>query len=175
MSIFVPGDDDPRYTRRNGIFVPPGEGDTRWVSGDTYTLKAGAQETNGALTFVEATVPPGAGAYPHLHHQHDEAFYIISGELEFLNGDQTITAGPGSFYYVPRSTRHRFVNKGVHSTKMIFMFLPGGIEELLFENTEKAVPGVTPPDPAASTVPHTPELMVRFGTEVLPGDFPTDI
>ncbi|WP_240669866.1 hypothetical protein [Actinoplanes solisilvae] len=76
MSIVAPNEnetpdhDDPRYLKRNGIFVPPGEGDTRWIVGNTYTLKVGGPETGGRLTFVEATVPANAGAFPHVHTKH---------------------------------------------------------------------------------------------------------
>lgn len=34
----IPGKDDPRWTRRDGIFVPRGEGITKWVIGDTTTV-----------------------------------------------------------------------------------------------------------------------------------------
>ncbi|MGW3247881.1 cupin domain-containing protein [Streptomyces sp. NPDC001070] len=174
MSIVVPGEDDPRYTNRNGIYVPPGGGDTRWIVGDTYSLKVGGPETNGALTFLEATVPAGAGAYPHVHTKHDEAFYLVSGELEFLNGDESFTAGPGAFYYVPRNTRHRFFNRSLHAAKMVFMFLPGGYEEMLYDGAPKAEYGVTPPSMMDNLPTLDPELLERFGVVVLPGDMPTD-
>ncbi|MFF3250298.1 cupin domain-containing protein [Actinacidiphila glaucinigra] len=180
MSIVAPsqndpaGQDDSRYMKRNGIFVPPGQGDTRWIVGDTYTLKVGGPETGGRLTFVEATVPAGAGAYPHVHSKHQEAFYLISGELDFVNGDDTITAGPGSFYYVPSDTRHGFFNKSLHAAKMIFMFLPGGYEELLFDGAPKAEHGQPVPHMMDNLPNINPELMERFGSFILPGDLPSE-
>ncbi|MGK3939121.1 cupin domain-containing protein [Streptomyces caeruleatus] len=179
MSIITPspnettGQDGPEYMKRNGIFVPPGEGDTRWIVGDTYTLKVGAPETDGALTFLEATVPAGAGAYPHVHGKHQEAFYLISGELDFTNGDDTIAAGPGSFYYVPRNTRHGFFNKGLHAAKMIFLYLPGGYEEAIFDGAPKAERGRPAPHMVENLPTLNPELMERFGDFVLPSDLPS--
>lgn len=172
MSIIIQEEDEARYKKSNGIYVPPGGGDTRWIVGDTYSLKVGGPETNGALTFLEATVPAGAGAYPHVHTQHDEAFYVVSGELEFLNGDESFTAGPGSFYYVPRDTRHRFFNRTLHAAKMVFMYTPGGYEELLFDGAPRAEYGVTPPGMMDNLPTLDPELMERFGSLVLPSDLP---
>jgi hypothetical protein len=50
VSLFVPDmTADPRYTTRGAVHVPAGEGDTRWFSGDVYTVRLGAPATNGAL------------------------------------------------------------------------------------------------------------------------------
>ncbi|WP_329203072.1 cupin domain-containing protein [Streptomyces sp. NBC_01435] len=168
MSLIDPYSTDPRYTKRSALYVPSGEGETSWVFADTYTLKAGARETNGTLTFLEATVPPEGGPEPHIHNDHDEAFYVISGELEFLNGDETVTASAGGFFFVPRGTRHRFRNRGYHAAKMIFFFTPGGIEELLLAGATPAEPGVAPPIRELSIGEPPTELMERYATEVLP-------
>ena len=87
--------DDPRWTRRGAVHVPSGQGPTWWVSGDVYTTKVDAAATNGSLSLIEASVPPGAGPVAHLHNANDEAFYLLAGELEFLDGDHTFLAGPG--------------------------------------------------------------------------------
>ncbi|MEV4757839.1 cupin domain-containing protein [Micromonospora sp. NPDC049559] len=168
MSLAGPGATDPRYTRRGAIYVPAGEGKSYWGAGDTYTVKVDERSTNGSLLFVEATVPPGGGPEPHVHNAHDEAFYLVSGELEFLDGDQTVTAGAGGFFFVPRGTRHRFRNRGVHAARMIFLFTPGGIENLLFVNSKSAEPGVAPPMQEGGLPKRTAELMERYMTEMLP-------
>jgi quercetin dioxygenase-like cupin family protein len=94
VSFSLPGidPDDPRYHRRGVMHVPTDQGITKWVSGDVYTVKATAGNTGGALGFIEATVPPGRGSSPHAHSSETEAFYLLSGELEFLDGDQRFTA-----------------------------------------------------------------------------------
>ncbi|WP_407676868.1 cupin domain-containing protein [Phytohabitans aurantiacus] len=43
-----------------------------------------------------------------MHPNEDETFYLLAGELEFLNGDQTFTAVAGDLVHIPRGTRHRF-------------------------------------------------------------------
>jgi hypothetical protein len=66
-------------------------------SGDTDTIKASGESTNGSLGLVEATVPPGGGPVAHAHNRTDEAFYVLSGELEILDGARTFVAGAGDF------------------------------------------------------------------------------
>ncbi|MFD4661148.1 cupin domain-containing protein [Kitasatospora sp. NPDC058444] len=97
---------------------------------------------------------------------------MISGELEFLNGDETVTAGPGGFFFVPRGTRHRFRNRGYHAAKMIFFFTPGGIEELLLADATPAEPGTAPPVRQLSIAEPPTELMERYATEILPDPAP---
>jgi mannose-6-phosphate isomerase-like protein (cupin superfamily) len=135
--------------RRNSgggsLFVPAGVGITKWVAGDVYTLKATAETTNGAFGFIDASVPPGGGPIAHIHNHSDEAFYLVFGELEFLDGDHTYIAKSGDFIYVPRGVRHRFKNTGLHTAKLLFMFTPGGPEALFTEAGDEPQPGVPVP------------------------------
>jgi mannose-6-phosphate isomerase-like protein (cupin superfamily) len=128
MSLSIPSadPDDPRYRRRGAMYVPAGEGVTKWVAGDVYTVKATGANTGGAFGFIDATVPPGRGSDPHAHGSESEAFYLLSGELEFLDGDRRFTARQGDFVFVPPGIRHSFFNRGVHSARMVFMYSPGG-------------------------------------------------
>lgn len=146
MSLPLPSEnDDPRYTRRGAMYVPSGEGVHRWVSDDVYTIKATAKNTNGSLGLVEASIPPGGGPPAHAHMNADEAFYMLSGELEFLDGDRTFIAGPGDFVFVPRGTRHRFKNIGIHPGRMLFLSTPGGLEEPFIQAGDEPQPGVQAP------------------------------
>jgi quercetin dioxygenase-like cupin family protein len=138
-------EEDPRYTKRGAVYVPAGEGITKWVAGDVYTMKATAKTTNGSLGLIEASVPPGGGPVAHVHNSGDEAFYLLSGELEFLDGDHLSTARTGDFIFVPRGIRHSFRNTGLHTVKMLFMFTPGGLEETFVQGGDDARPGVPMP------------------------------
>ena len=167
--------DDPRYTTSRALHIPAGEGPTTWFSGDTYTIKASGESTNGSLGLVEATVPPGGGPVAHLHTRSDEAFYILSGELEILDGARTFIAGAGDFVYIPRGTRHRFKNTGVHGARMLFMFTPGG-EEGVFRYGDEPQPGHPPPVWTLErfSAPEILRFSEEHGVEILPeeGDEP---
>jgi quercetin dioxygenase-like cupin family protein len=133
--------DDPEWFKRGALYVPSGEGPTVWAAGDIYTIKAKAAQTNGAFGFIEATVPAGGGPPPHAHPDEEETFYLLSGELEFLDGDHLFIAKAGDFIHIPRGVRHRFHNIANHAAKMIFMFTPGGTETVIADHALPAVPG----------------------------------
>ena len=126
MSFTLSQPDPGLHAVGDRLHVPADGGVTKWVFGDTYTIKLTAQLTNGSLALMEASVPPGGGPIPHTHAHEDEIFYLISGELEFLSGDQTFTAGPGDVVFIPRTLPHRFRNNGVRPATMLFLYTPGG-------------------------------------------------
>jgi quercetin dioxygenase-like cupin family protein len=106
----------------------------------------GAQ-TRGGFGLIEATVPAGGGPPAHAHPDQEETFYLLSGELEFLDGDHTFTAAAGDLIHIPRGTRHRFRNRGAHAARMLFMFTPAGPEQAIADHAMPATAGETPPPP----------------------------
>src|ERR1700754_5109298 len=108
------------------VYVPNKAGTTTWFNGDIYTVKLTAQQTAGQVGLVEATVPPGGGPPPHVHGRTDETFYVVDGELEFLNGEQTMTVSTGDAVFLPHGTVHRFYNSGLQPAKLVFLYTPGG-------------------------------------------------
>jgi mannose-6-phosphate isomerase-like protein (cupin superfamily) len=170
MSLQLPAVDpgDPRYVTRGAHYVPALQGPTVWAAGDVYTIKATAAQTRGLLGFIEATVPPGGGPEPHAHNDQAETFYLLSGELEFLDGDRTFTAAAGDFVHVPAGIRHRFKNKTAHATRMIFLFTPGGPEEAFVQYFDPARPGELPPPLGPDQLERYVEMARRTNTDNLP-------
>ena len=73
----------------------------------------------------------------HVHHQEDEGFYILEGEMTFYVGEQTIKAHPGSYLFGPKDVPHAFtVDSG--PAKLLFVFSPAGLEGLIREMGEPA-------------------------------------
>ncbi|HKS97408.1 MAG TPA: cupin domain-containing protein [Terriglobia bacterium] len=54
--------------------------------------------------------PPRLIAPLHLHHNDDEAWYVLDGTLCVRVGDQVVTAHTGSAVLVPRGTGHTYWN-----------------------------------------------------------------
>jgi len=137
-------EETPDYYRPRVTHVPAGKGVVKWMSGDVYETMATAGSTGGALGVTVCWVPPGNGPVAHVHKSADESFYLISGSLEFLNGDQTFVADAGDFVFVPRGTRHRFRNITDEQAHMVSFFTPGGGEGLWLEAGDDPVPGEKP-------------------------------
>ncbi len=164
MSFTTPAPDAEggQHPQNESLYVPAGTGVTKWSSGDVNTIKASATTTNGSFGFVEASVPPGGGPVAHIHRRSDEAFYLMSGELELLAGDRIFTARSGDFIFVPRGTRHRFRNTGLHTAKLLTMFIPGGAEEMFTKCGDEPEPGVSPPLWDMNRAKEAWEVIVRF-------------
>jgi len=134
----------PEQYKSGALYVRSTEGPVKWVAGDEYTIKVSGKETDGRLGFVVATVPPGNGPIAHLHEHNDEAFYVLEGELEFLDGENTFVASAGDFVFVPRGVRHRFKNISGREAKMAFFFTPGGPENFFLDFGDDPLPGHSP-------------------------------
>jgi quercetin dioxygenase-like cupin family protein len=117
-----------------------------WGPGDHYTFLVTGEESGGAYFAMEALVPPGGGPSPHIHTREDETFYLLEGQVEFLLGEETISAGPGDFVNVPRGTVHRFQNTGTETARLVLTFTPAGIEGWFEETLERAPNEVRPED-----------------------------
>ncbi|MBL7257594.1 cupin domain-containing protein [Paractinoplanes lichenicola] len=150
------------------LHVPAGEGLVKWMSGDVLTFKATKAETNGSLAFMEALVPPGGGPVAHLHPHSDEAFYLIDGALEFLDGERTFIAEPGSFVYIPRNHRHRFKNLEKTDARLVFLFTPAGPEDLFLEGADDPIPGQRPENWTPERFARLTDIVERTGDIMLP-------
>ena len=64
-----------------------GEGEARWWLGGLATVKATGKETDGRYTLVEVLDPEGEGPL-HVHHNEDEGFWVLEGELTFEVGER---------------------------------------------------------------------------------------
>ncbi len=126
--------------------VPPAGGTSLWVFGGLVRFYALGEDTNGAFTLLEEETSPQSAAFPHLHHEEDQAFYILEGEHEFVCGDQTFVAKAGAYVYVPRGTVHWFTNVGTTPGRILVISTPaGGTEAFFFEVGEPATDESSPP------------------------------
>lgn len=114
----------------NPVAVPSAEGEARWWSSGLAVVKTTATDTGGQMTILEITEPPNSEAPLHVHHTEDEGFWILDGSATFEVGDQTIEARAGDYLFGPRDIPHRYTT-GPGGCRMLFIFTPGGFEELL--------------------------------------------
>jgi quercetin dioxygenase-like cupin family protein len=124
--------------------VPADEGEALWWMGSLAVIKATTADTGGQMTIVEITEPPGAEAPLHVHHNEDEGFWVLEGEVTFEVGGKTIEAGPGDYAFGPRHIPHRYT-VGDDGCRLLFIFTPGGFEDLVRKMSEPAASRTLPP------------------------------
>ena len=97
------------------VVVGPGEGKAFSGRGGGYALltKATDDETRGAYAFQEMTAAPGfPWVPPHIHHNEDEAMYVLEGECTVRVGERVHKLGAGTFALMPRGVVHTFSDPG---------------------------------------------------------------
>jgi mannose-6-phosphate isomerase-like protein (cupin superfamily) len=152
--------------------VAAGGGEARWWFGQLALVKAGASETAGRYTLVEILAPPHYETPLHAHMREDEAFWILEGEATLDVGDQAIEAPRGTYLVAPRAVPHR-LRAGPAGARVLFLFTPGGFEQLI-EAT--SVPALEPTVPPQHVTPpeDVVEIARTFGTEIFGDDPPSE-
>ena len=79
-------------------------------SGPCVLLRS--EQTAAEVSVIESAVPPGFGGPRLHHHDFDETFYVIEGELTFQLRDELFRAKAGQVAFAPRGVPHTFTNLG---------------------------------------------------------------
>ena len=150
------------------------EGDARWFLGALSTIKASAETTAGRVAVTENWAPRGHGSPLHVHHNEDEWFYVLSGELTFWVDGQVTRATEGSFVFGPRDVPHTFTVSS-DEARFLLVIEPAGFENFLRALSE---PAESPTLPPTSLEPPALEAMMaaaaEYGLEILgPPGIPT--
>ena len=154
------------------VFIRPGDGQAiPNPIGGRMVVKVRDDDTGGAYSIHDNVIPAGApGPRPHLHHHHDEAFYVLEGTLTVRIGARTVTAPAGSFVLVPRGVAHQPSNPAAEPVRVLLIFSPAGMDRFFVEAAERKLPlqGI-PTDPAV--LAELAEFTARYGFEFaeLPG------
>lgn len=76
--------------------------------------------------IIEFTVPKEPGVVPlHVHHENDEGFYVLEGELLLQIGDSQHRLTAGAYAYGPRGVPHGYRNIGNGPARMLVIYTPG--------------------------------------------------
>ena len=110
-----------------------------------------SEHSNGTIAVIETA--PGPGASPPLHHhEFDETFYVMAGEVTFQLRDERITAGPGELVFAPRGVPHTFANLSGAQARQLIICTPAGFERY-FARMAAERQGVDPPEWALQPIP----------------------
>ena len=116
-----------------GIVVPPGQGlVSSFTPGRSIVLKLLGGATGDNIMLFEETIPAGTKSTFHLHHDSDEAAYVLSGEVTFKIGDEVTVGGPGACAFTPRRVPHAWKSTGAETGRVLFLYTParaGGLIE----------------------------------------------
>nr|WP_229859372.1 cupin domain-containing protein [Streptomyces poonensis] len=90
------------------------------------TLLADSDTPGSGFTSYRSTFAKGAvGAPAHFHTRATELFFVISGSLQVLVGEEVTVLEAGDFLAVPPHTPHAFAAAPGAEADVLFVFAPG--------------------------------------------------
>lgn len=103
--------------------VAPGTRPTLQVLGCGIRFLCEAEDTLGAFSVMDNDLPYGAGPPPH-RHDWDEAYYLISGSVEFVIDGERFPVEAGTFVHAPAGTLHGFHGTSQEPARMLVIDAP---------------------------------------------------
>lgn len=146
-----------------GFVLHPADSDAWWFLGSRMRRLAGIEDSDGTFSLLEQTAPPGFAPPQHVHHDENEAFYVLEGSMRVTCGDDVWTVAAGDFVSLPRHVWHGFTvsDEGV---RILHLTAPAQFERLVAEVGERATePGFRTPD--ATELSRLTEALPRYGIE----------
>lgn len=153
------GYDDAVGEAIGAYVLRPNEGRRIDLGGFGMTVKATDDHTRGAFTLLEAEEPAGFGPPLHIHHNADEAFYVLDGEYRMFIEDREEVCPAGSFVFIPAGMRHGF-RVGDRPSRKLNLYAPAAMLGYFDDLSAALAAGVADPDALA-------EIAMRYGMEVV--------
>jgi quercetin dioxygenase-like cupin family protein len=82
----------------------------------------------GAVEMID--IAPGHMPPLHVHHDHDEGFYVLEGEITLYLPDRQVTLAAGDFFLAPRGVPHTF-QVGAEGARSLTLSAPSGFERFV--------------------------------------------
>lgn len=106
---------------------PLGPDAIHWMGVDYRTIMT-TESTGGAMCIVDSISAPDTGPPRHIHHDADEAFVVLTGDVEFWIEGERFIRGPGQTAFIPRGTEHTFRIVSNVPSRHLVILTPGGFE-----------------------------------------------
>ena len=119
-------------------------------------------QSNGAVSVVELAASADFAGPPLHHHDFDETFYVLEGELTFQLGDEIFTRTQGELAFAPRGTHHTLANPSRAAAHYLLVCTPAGFERR-FDLMAAEQAGIEPPPETVKPIPETIFVGPRIG------------
>ncbi len=110
-------------------YVSHDDGEVHAVMGDPMRFIMTAAHSGGGYAFAELEVRPDNGAPPHIHHNEEEAFYILEGTITATVDGTKHRLNKGDFIHMPRGAVRSFTNPTEANSRLLILHCPGSASE----------------------------------------------
>jgi len=114
------------------------------------------------IAVMDNIVGAGFPGPPLHHHDFDETFYVLEGELTFQLGNELFTRTRGELAFAPRNVAHTFANLSGADARTRIICTPAGFERY-FDRMAAERAEVEPPASALEPYPETIVVGPRIG------------
>jgi mannose-6-phosphate isomerase-like protein (cupin superfamily) len=121
-----------------------------------------SEQSGGALSVTDNTLPARWDGPPLHHHAFDEAFYVLDGELTFEVDGELLTARADELAFAPGGCAHTFTNRGARDARFLVIITPAGFERE-FARRAARKEGADPPGWAMGELPEVTRLGPPIG------------
>jgi hypothetical protein len=111
---------------------------------------------------MDNIVGAGFPGPPLHHHDFDETFYVLEGELTFQLKNELFTRKAGELAFAPRNVAHTFANLSGAEARTLIVCTPAGFERY-FDRMAAERAGVEPPPEASKPIPEVIVVGPRIG------------
>jgi hypothetical protein len=80
-----------------------------------------------------------------IRQRQDESYFVLSGELEVVVGEEVFVLKPGDSLMAPRDIPHQLRNPGSAANHFLLIFSPSGFEEFVMATAIPAPDNATAP------------------------------
>jgi quercetin dioxygenase-like cupin family protein len=126
-----------------------------------------SEQSGGEIAVMDNIVGAGFPGPPLHHHDFDETFYVLDGELTFQLEDEIFTRKQGELAFAPRNVAHTFANLSGADARTLIICTPAGFERY-FDRLAAEQIGGEPPASALKPYPET--IVVGPRIDERPGD-----
>ena len=144
-----------------------------WFIDGLARIHVSGEETDGRYTLVEILVPEGDMPPLHVHHEEDEVFHVLDGEVTLFLPGEEVSLGAGETFRAPQGVPHTYRVESPTARWVVFC-APARFDAFVRAVSEPATGEELPPRGR----PFDPERLsaeaARLGIELLgpPGTLP---
>jgi quercetin dioxygenase-like cupin family protein len=129
-----------------------------WFLNSLITVRVSAADGTDGITVLEHQVPFGDSPPLHIHHNEDEIFHMISGEVRLLVGGNEMSLRAGETLRAPKDVPHTFVVVSPEGARWLTITSHGDFERMV---RALSVPAACDALPAPLGAP-TPEQVAKL-------------
>ena len=139
-----------------------------WFLGNLVTVKVSREQCGGRFSLLESLGARGDSPPPHIHHDEDEVFHVIEGELSLTVDGERTAVPAGQTAFAPRGVPHTYRVES-EQARWLVLTAPGEFESFVRAASRPAERPTLPPavDPSPEQVAGLARLSAAHGIELL--------